>query len=65
MAKKKTEPKEEPAVFDWQSALMEMEVPDMLKAGFKYYIINNNIELKSENDLTKTLSKFKEMSAGV
>lgn len=63
MAKKKTEPKE--SVFDWQSALMEMEVPDMLKAGFKYYIINNNIEIKSENDLTKTLSKFKEMSAGV
>ena len=63
MAKKKT--KQEKSVFDWQSALMEMEVPDMLKAGFKYYIINNNIEIKSENDLKNLLEKFKVMNAGV
>ena len=62
MAKKKTTKKEE---IDFESCLAGLEVPEMLKAGFKYYIINNNIPVKSENDLQTKLTKFKEMNAGV
>ena len=64
MAKKKTTKKEE-IDFDFESCLAGLEVPEMLKAGFKYYIINNNIPVKSENDLQTKLTKFKEMNAGV
>lgn len=67
MAKKKTTTtkKEEKIDFDFESCLAGLEVPEMLKAGFKYYIINNNLPVKSENDLLKQLDKFKQMNAGV
>ena len=65
MAKKKTTKKEEENDFDFKACLASLEVPEMLKAGFGYYIEVNNIPIKSENDLNKQLTKFKEMNAGV
>jgi hypothetical protein len=65
MAKKKTTKKEEENDFDFKTCLASLEVPEMLKAGFGYYIEVNNITIKSENDLNKQLTKFKEMNAGV
>lgn len=65
-AKKTGTKKEEPkSAFDWKQALDKIEIPLMLKAGFGYYIVNNNIMIKSENDLQKELTKFKELNAGV
>lgn len=64
MAKKKTETKKTND-FDFESCLKNLEIPKPLKEGFKYYIITNNITVKSENDLTQLLNKFKEMNAGV
>lgn len=65
MTKKKTETKkEEENVFDYQKILDKMEIPEMLKKAFQYYIINNNITFKSENELKETLKQFKLMNAG-
>jgi len=69
MAKKKTDEKSEPKTetknnYDFQSQLNEMEIPASLKAGFKYYVINNNITIKSENDFEKEFTKFKQTNAG-
>lgn len=50
--------------FDFQTLLNEMEIPESLKAGFNYYIIANNIKIKSENDLNQTFEKFKTFNAG-
>ena len=36
----------------------------MLKTGFKFYIVNNNITIKSENELERELTKFKNTNAG-
>ena len=69
MAKKKTDEKSETKTetknnYDFQSQLNEMEIPDSLKAGFKYYININNITIKSENDLKRELTKFEKLNAG-
>lgn len=71
MARRKTttteeEPKTEPKsnVFDVESAITKLEIPEMLKVGFKFYIINNNVTVKSENDLQTKLNNFKQMNAG-
>ncbi len=65
MAKKKTDEKSEKETnYDFQSQLNEMEIPDSLKAGFKYYINMNNITIKSENDLKRELTKFEKLNAG-
>ncbi len=67
MTKKKTktdEKKDETIVFDWRESLTTIEVSDMLKAGFIYYIETNNLTFNSEKELEKELTKFKEMNAG-
>lgn len=61
MAKKKNT---EETVFDVESAINELEIPSMLKTGFKFYLTNNNITIQSANDLDKKLKQFKEMNAG-
>ena len=67
---KKTQTKEEnpkkesKIVFDVESAIMKLEIPEMLKTGFRFYLINNNISVKSENDLNNKLNNFKQMNAG-
>ena len=65
MAKKKEEKEAKDTAFNWEETLNGMEISEALKAGFHYYLINNDIEVKSENDLTKFLKKFEEMNAGV
>ena len=59
---KKTESKE--TVFDVESAITKLEIPEMLKIGFHFYLINNNISVKSENDLNNKLNNFRKMNAG-
>lgn len=65
MAQRKTKKEEPKTAFDWKTVLDKLEIPSMLKAGFGYYIEINNIPIKSENDLEKQLTKFKELNAGV
>ena len=68
MAKKTTkEPKKSESkktVFDVESAIEKLEIPEMLKHGFYFYLINNNITVQSENDLNNKLKNFKQMNAG-
>lgn len=66
MAKKKEKKEEEPKkmVFDLENSIQQLEIPDMLKTGFKFYIVNNNITIKSENELERELTKFKNTNAG-
>jgi len=66
MAKKKEKKEEEPKkmVFDLENSINQLEIPDMLKTGFKFYIVNNNITIKSENELERELTKFKTTNAG-
>jgi hypothetical protein len=66
MAKKKEKKEEEPKkmVFDLENSINQLEIPDMLKTGFKFYIVNNNITIKSENELERELTKFKNTNAG-
>lgn len=66
MAKKKEKKEEEPKkmVFDLENSIDQLEIPDMLKTGFKFYIVNNNITIKSENELERELTKFKNTNAG-
>ncbi len=63
MAKKK-EKKVDKVVFDLENSIDKLEIPDMLKTGFKFYIVNNNITIKSENELERELTKFKNTNAG-
>ena len=65
MAKKKTEEKEVKDIksdFDFETALASMEAPEMLKAGFRYYVKVNDITFQSEKELEKFLEKFKQMN---
>lgn len=62
--KKKTEP-ENKQVFDWKTALQEIECSNMLKAGFGYYIEINNIKINSAKELETEFNKFKNGNAGV
>ena len=68
MAKKTTkEPKKSESkktVFDVESAITKLEIPEMLKIGFHFYLINNNISVKSENDLNNKLNNLRKMNAG-
>ena len=68
MAKKtKTQeekPKKESKYFDVESAIEKLEIPEILKIGFRFYLINNNIKIQSENDLNTKLKNFKTMNAG-
>jgi len=56
MTKKETK---EP--FNLEEALMGLELPNMLIEGFKSYIDNNKIKIKTKKDFEKELKKFKEL----
>lgn len=62
---KKTQTKEETKKdFDVKSAIEKLQISEMLKTGFYFYLINNNIQVQSENDLNNKLNNFKQMNAG-
>ena len=62
---KKTQTKEETKKdFDVKSAIEKLQISEMLKTGFYFYLINNNIQVQSENDLNNKLKNFKQMNAG-
>ena len=62
--KEENQKKESKTVFDVESAIEKLEIPEMLKTGFRFYLINNNINVQSENDLNNKLNNFKQMNAG-
>ena len=67
MAKNKTKNEEtEPSKsFDFTESLDTMEVSNMLKAGFGYYVEINKLTFNSEKELEEEFDKFKKMNAGV
>ena len=53
----KKETKKE-AIFDLETALKELECPEMFKAGLKSYITRNNKEIKNDKDFNKIVKEF-------
>lgn len=51
--------------YDYLIDLNLLEISNMLKVGFKYYIQSNNIKINSKSELLKYLDKFKKENAGV
>lgn len=47
--------------FNLEEAYDKLEIPNMLIEGFRAYIENNNLEIKSEKDFEKSLKEFKEL----
>lgn len=67
MAKKKEETqnkKEEETPFDWTIPFNALECPNMFKQGLKFYIINNNLEIKDEVEFKKIVKNFANLQIG-
>ena len=57
--------KKENTEYDYLDDLNELEIPNMLKSGFKYHVQSNNIKIKSKTELMRNLDKFKKENTGV
>ena len=47
--------------FDLNTALNELEYPEMFKAGLRAYILKNKKTVKSSKDLTKIVNEYSEV----
>ena len=47
--------------FDLNTALNELQYPEMFKAGLKAYILKNKKTVKSSKDLTKIIKEYSEV----
>ena len=56
----KKETKKE-AIFDLETALNELECPEMFKAGLESYIKRNEIKINNDKDFKKTLKNYSEV----
>lgn len=54
--------KETKKAFDLATALDNLELPNMFVEGFRAYIENNNLKVKSEKEFEKLLKEFGELS---
>ena len=53
--------KETNNTFDLESALNDLQYPEMFKAGLKAYILKNKKTVKSDKDLNKIVKEFSEV----
>ncbi len=65
MTTKKTDNKKSTNAFNLTESLDTMEVSNMLKSGFKYYIEVNNLKINSVKQLETEMDKFKKLDVGV
>ena len=56
--------KEKEPTFNWRDSLHEMEIPQMLKAGIKYYIEINDLTPKNNKDLEKIIDDYSKIKLG-
>ena len=67
MTTKKEEEKPKPKKvndYNLSESLNTLEISEMLKTGFQYYINTNNVKINSDKQLESELTKFKKMNAG-
>lgn len=50
--------------FDYITEIENLEVPDMLKVGFKFYIERNDLKIQDKKEFDKLLDKFKKIKMG-
>ena len=50
--------------FDWEVNLSDLQIPNMLKAGVKQYIISQNKTPKNPKDLEKTVDEYLNLKVG-
>lgn len=50
--------------FDYITEIENLEVPDMLKVGFKFYIERNDLKIQDKKEFEKVLDKFKKIKMG-
>ncbi|MBQ8017525.1 MAG: hypothetical protein IJ258_05395 [Methanobrevibacter sp.] len=50
--------------FDYITEIENLEVPDMLKVGFKFYIERNDLKIQDKKEFDKVLDKFKKIKMG-
>ena len=52
-------------IYDWTIPFKALECPNMFKAGLKSYIVDNNIEIKSDKEFNKIMQDFKTLAKGL
>ena len=50
--------------FDYITEIENLEVPDMSKVGFKFYIERNDLKIQDKKEFDKVLDKFKKIKMG-
>ena len=50
--------------FDYITEIENLEVPDMLKVGFQFYIERNDLKIQDKKEFDKVLDKFKKIKMG-
>lgn len=50
--------------FDYITEIENLEVPDMLKVGFRFYIERNDLKIQDKKEFDKLLDKFKKIKMG-
>ena len=63
---KKDEGKVEPTVsiYDWTVPFKALECSNMFKNGLKAYILDNNIEIKSDKEFMKIIKDYSNLKIG-
>ncbi len=62
VAKKKEETTKD---YNWQEAIADLDLSDMMKKGLEYYITVKKLNPKNEKDLVKIMDDYKKLPVGV
>ena len=62
VAKKKEETTKD---YNWQEAIKNLDLSDMMKKGLEYYITVKKLNPKNEKDLVKIMDDYKKLPVGV
>ena len=62
VAKKKEETTKD---YNWQDAIKNLDLSDMMKKGLEYYITVKKLNPKNEKDLVKIMDDYKKLPVGV
>ena len=62
VAKKKEETTKD---YNWQDAIKNLDLSDMMKKGMEYYITVKKLNPKNEKDLVKIMDDYKKLPVGV
>ena len=55
---------DEKPIFDFNKKLDDLQIPNMLKEGFRLYVEIKNIEIKSDKDFETKMEEYKNLKIG-